>query len=496
MLSSDLDHFNKDGDVQRGLKAVVGGMCNAETTSDSEWAALDEAYRKLSARFGLSEDDWADVVDWALTKDGMNDTGVGRSDAKKVWSKYDPVDQYAGIEHNFVQAGNKYGHVEPAYFVDALGSNLTETGRLGWISWCMGQSNDDRAVIWAMCQGDIDAFDGKKVAAELRTAKDRSGYDRMSIRLVLDRVTGQLAKHAADVKKLIASDPIYGQMFDIAKKERAGWKPNPELLALDVAMEDAMVSQSRRASEGCAETTLKALLSSVSKIPAKTFTLHRKADEEAMIFFGKMTDVIASGLLSQPDSFLAANAYAMCQDMTGSKSHDAPLITSLVRNAGGEWAGFRGPRTAAQTRIFQANLQPDARDARIDFPQIERDWFGDRDGGGWRGSYGTVTKVSSKGGKIRIEFQKKKHQEYVSLNCKKTGRIQAIRANGDVVYEETCSDSKLITSMEGPDPVDVSAEQGKGVKAGMFVNVVEGYVLTAWPAKSDIPVVILGQPVK
>jgi hypothetical protein len=385
------------------------------------------------------------------------------------------------------------GSTDPAYFVDALGSKLTEGGRVAWINWCLKQ---DKPVVWATCQGDIDALDGNKLAAELRAASGHAGRDRMLIRLEYDEVKGKLAAHAADVKKLIAKDPIYGQMFDIAKKQYSGWKASADVVALQVAMEDALISQSRKASDGCGDKTWKAVLASVSKIPAKTFQLHRKEKEETTVYLWRMNGVVASGLLSEPDEYLAVNAHAMCKDMTSTANDD--MLMGLIYSVGLRWSGFRGPRTAAQTRIFQANLKPDDRGARIDYPDIARFWFGDHNNAGsGEGGYGTVTKRAPKGGKVHFEFQKHKHQEYVSLNCKSTGRIQAIRDNGEIVYEETCADSKLITTMEGQDPLDISGDTAKAVKPGMVVDIEHGVVLVAWPnEKSDTPSLILGQPVK
>jgi hypothetical protein len=473
------------------LKAVAFALCNPDRASVPK-SAVDEEYRKLSARLGLSDDDWADVVEWSMAR--MHDSRITAPDQKKPWSQYDPMEQFAGVERNFVTAGGKMGAVDAPYFVDALGARLTETGRLGFIEWCMSNGGDDKPVISAMCQGDIDAFDPKKVAGEIRASKGHDGWDRMQIRFALAEVGADIATHAAGVKKLVAKDPIYGQMFDIAKKARAEWKASADLVTLATAMEDAMITASRRASDGCADKTTKAVLSSVSKIPANYFVLHRKADQEVGVYLSDMRSVIASALLSEPDEFLAINAHAMCRDMTNT----GDMLMGLVYSAGSRWPGFRGSRTAALTRIFQANLQPDDRDAQIHYPDVHRMWFGDHNGAGrGHGGYGTVTKVSTKGGKTHIEFQKKKHQEYVSLHCKKTGRIEAIRDNGEIVYEETCSDSKLVTSMVGQDPLDVSADQGKSVKPGMVIDVSSDYVLMGWPnAKTDKPSVILGQPVK
>ena len=497
MVTGDLDGFLKDGDVRGGLKGVLEKKCQPDSLSDADWRAVEDAYVKLSARLGLSDDDWNDVADWAITKNNRNPEPELSAEArKKAWSQLDAIDQFAGLDHNFIGPGP----ADMAYFVDALGPKLSESARAGYIAECLkpGLHPTDKAVAWAMCQPDIDAFDAKKVFAEMHADTTHDGQDRIYIRLVADDVAHALPQHAIEVKKLLAKDPVFGKMFDIAKKERAGWKPSGDVLALQVAMEDALVSQSRKASDGCADKTWKAVLSSVSKIPAKTFQLHRKEKEETAIYLSKMNGVVASGLLSEPDAFLAVNAHVMCRNATNTAAED--MLMGLVYGVGSRWAGFRGPRTAAQTRIFQANLQPDDRDARIEYPDVShsRGWFGDHNGAGSGvGGYGTVTKVASKGGKVHFEFQKHKHQEYVSLNCKSTGRIQAIRDNGEIVYEETCADSKLLTTMEGQDPLDLNAETAKAVKVGMVLDVDRGAVLLAWPnEKSDTPSLVLGQPVK
>jgi hypothetical protein len=485
---ASVEYDLKSPEVANQLKGVAYLLCNPGT--DADMKLVDDAYHKLSTRFGLDDAAWADVADWSINERSE----PTKFDQKKPWSQLDPLEQYQGVENNFVQASNKMGTADPAYFVDALGSKLTESGRVGWIRWCL---NQNKPVVWAMCQPDIDALDGNKLAAELRAATGASGRDRMSLRLQYDDIKSKLAAHAADVKKLIAKDPIYGQMFDIAKKQRTDWKPSADAAALQVAMEDAMISGSRKASDGCADKTWKAVLASVSKIPAKTFQNHRKESEERRLYLWRMRGVVASGLLSEPDSYLAVNAHAMCNAMTSTANDD--VLMGLVYAVGTRWSGFRGPRTAAQTRIFQTNLQPDDRGAQIEYPDTSRFWFGDHNNAVGHGpsADGTVTKATLKGATVHIEFQKHKHQEYVSLNCKSTGRIQAIRDNGEIVYEETCADSKLLTTMEGPDPKDVDAETNKAVKAGMVVDIDSGILTVAWPnEKSDTPALVLGQPVK
>lgn len=497
MVSGNLDSFLKKDDVRQGLKYVVDKKCEADSLSDEEWRAVEDAYAKLSARLGLSEDDWNDVVDWAVEKMTRNPYPTLTGDMqKKPWTQLEPIDQFGGLEYNGVVAGNVGGAVDMPYFVDALGPKLSEAARAGYIADCLkpGLKPTDKAVAWAMCQGDIDVFDAKKVFAEMHADTTHDGQDRIYIRLVADDVAHDLAGHAADVKKLIAKDPIYGQMFDIAKKERSGWKANPDVLALQVAMEDGLVRQSRKASEGCADKTMKAVLSSVSKIPAKSFQLHRTTDEEPNQYLWDLDSVIASGLLSEPDAYLAVNADVMCANMTDAED----MFVELEHAVGARWAGLRGPRTATQTRIFMAGLQPDDRDTSIAYPRIERMWFGGGRGGGkGAGAYGTVTKVAAKGAKVHVEFEKKKHQWYESFNCHDTNHVQGIRDNGEIIYESICKGSKLVTSMVGPDPVDLAVDQGKAIKPGMVADIRYGLVLAAWPNnKSDTPSIILGQPVK
>lgn len=488
----------KSADVEENLMFVAYALCtDPDVDIGMPRSAVDEAYKKLSARLALSEDDWKDVAAWAIAGGDRSGRPSLNGDArKKPWSQLDPIEQFAGLGDNWISGGN----VDKAYFVDALGPKLSESARAGYIADCLkpGLHPTDQAVAWAMCQPDIDAFDPKKVFAEMHADTSHDGTDRIYLRLVADDLAHELPAHAAEVKKLLAKDPIFGQMFDIAKQQRTSWKPSSDVLALQVAMEDAAVSGSRRASEGCGDKTWKAVLGSVSKIPAKTFQLHRKEQDVTATYLWSMRDVVASALLSEPDPFLAVNAHAMCRDTTKTAQQDA--LMGMIYRIGPRWAGYRGPRTAAQTQIFMANLQPDDRDTSIVYPEVShsRSWFGDHNGAGSGvGGYGTVTKVGAKGGKVHLEFQKHKHTTWEAYGCKKTSRIQAIRDSGEIVYEENCAGARAVVTMEGQDPLDLDAETAKAVKVGMVLDIENGMVLVAWPnEKTDLPALVFGQPVK
>lgn len=482
----------KGTDARQDLDVIATAQCNPGDVADKDWPAIDAAYRNYSTRLGLDAAAWADVADWLASDDPYHWPNL-KIEGKQT-SKLDPMEQLVGIETN--TAGGKT-QVDPEYFLDSLGPKVSETARAYYISKCIKNSNP---TAWAVCQGDIDVLDGKKLFAEMNAATTHKGRDRMYVRLVLDEVKRALPAHAAKVKELTA-DPAWAEYFKLAKQQRADWdarwKAGGDLLALADEMDAALVDPSGHAGS-CVARSWAAVKAAAAKIPAKSFTLFRPEKEELMMFVNDARATIPGVLMNTPEGYLAGNAYAICWSI---QPHDSDNrrpkdgLAEAIEDMGWQWRGFRGPRNGVEQEIFNSEAMPKA--GAPSLLMLFRPWFEQRSHHDSNGASGIVTAVKVKGSKVTFEFQKKKHQEYVSLNCRNTNHVQAIRDNGEVVYDQICADSKLITTMDGPDPYSVSAENAKGVKPGMYIFATGDFLFFAWKdAKLGVPAIVLGQPAK
>lgn len=490
-------------DVEDQLRAVQYLMCNPAQVDFNEpqsWPAIDAAYKQLSARFALTDADWTDVVEWANAYGGNRFHSPKSVDPKKPWSQLSPYEQWNGMEHNAIAAGKMYGGVDAAYFADALGTKLSELGRLGWVNKCMVRPDSSSApVTWAICQPDIDLLDSKKILAEVKSDKNIPVEERMAFRLAVDGLKQKLADHAADVKQLLAKDPVYAQIFDVAKKARAEWDgraPNDASAVLE-AMEEALVTNSRKATDGCHDKTWSVVKSVVSKVPAKAYETKRKDNDYDIEYMSRVRDHIANAVVNNIDGYAAASAYVVCRNLTAKGQFpEEDGFAGSVETAISRWPGLRGPRTTGISRVMLAGLTPDDRDARIEYPEMKRPMYSDVNGS-FHGNYGTVSKIVAKGDKVHFEFQQHKVTWEQPVGCRDTNKIRGIRSDGSIEYEYVCKGTVTKSAMEGPVPSDVSAETAKSVKNGMVIMIFFNDVLAAWKDnKSTVPVLVLGQPVK
>jgi hypothetical protein len=388
--------------------------------------------------------------------------------------------------------------VDEAYAADALGGRVSESGRLGYIAQCVDAA---MPVVMAMCQADIDALDAKKLFGELH-ATGHTGVERMAVRFAYDQVVQQLPKRQEAVKKLLASDPAYKQMFDIAKQQRtewdSRWKANAEPLQMAAAMDDAYVTGSRKLSSGCQDKAWHALAVAIPSVPAKRFITPRKDDIDTE-YARAVKYNAANALLAEPESYLASAALATCyllekpKDIAKEPNADVPsvLISELDY-----WSGMRGPRTSTATRILQAGLQFDDRAAKVEVPKFRRYWDTELDT--MHGAFlGTVTAAKPKGDKINLVFQTKAVKTYQSYGCKNTNHVNGIKSNGEFSYEYTCAGAREVIEHEGPTPDDFTKNFAAVAKPGTVIVAVGDTVFVVWPnAKAPAPTFVLGQPVK
>lgn len=482
-VQSDDDLERAMGDnFDWALPAISGSLCKPE--DDKTRAARDqlEARRQAwMAKLQLTEADWAtDVIEWGNIDFSQRNTPYISPNHKAAWSTIGPVEQFAliaidtGMSNSFaLQNGAK------TYMADAF--KPTEAGRLAYVIECI-DSDDVRPVMWATCQADIDALDFKKIAAELRADSGRSMHDRMVVRRAYYKLQERLAAHPARVKELFAKDPAYGKMFEIAKAARKEWqdsvKSRAEALAVVSAMDDARVTNSKKALDGCHDKAWPHFTAAVAMLGAKRFE-NVKDDRKNGVTF---TENALGAVLATPEGYLAANALISCQ---GSQ------YDYLNKNLGDGLQyrpGFRGPRTSALTAIRAANLELDERGAKINYPSFGLP-LAIGDGPKTKGDgyvKGVIAKVTPEGDLVKITFPKSTGTQEYCASSRKTGRISRIDSSGNIYYESVCLKYETERIDTTPDPVTVDKRYAAGLKPGMYVATVGGIVEAVW-AKSSSP---------
>jgi len=477
----------KRDDPTWALYYLVATTCSRDPDVEAQRAKLEEARRYWNQKLGMIEADWADVAAWALQGQGARYPNSGffmEVGEKRPWSQYDALEQFMALRTQ---------GTDTHYLMDALGARLTETGRLAYIEACLGH-HDAPEVIWAMCQADIDAFDPAKVSVELRDvhpAGDQPvGYQRTIARLVNLNVRELLAAHAGEVKALIAKDEAYGKLFALSKATAEEWKgfvaSNADLLALVSAMDDARITSSRKALEGCEDKTWAAWTGAMAKIPAKEFEgMH---DEPA----GLVVDKAMAPIIRDPGAYLASLAVALCR-----ASSERDEVVHGLGNLMERWPGFRGPRNAALNAMVSAGITLDDRNAQLRFPFVTREWFGPRRYGRDGGSgLGVIAKVTAKGKQVHVEFVAKMVKQVQCAETRETHRLARIEPNGQLIYQQKCVRSQVITVNQASDPQDVDARYAAGLEPGVFTSIVCGIAEGVWPSPTaEIPTVILGVPV-
>jgi len=496
-------------DLSKGLEDLptvivtfAQATCLPSPEAESNKAQIDKARAAWSKKLMMTEDDWADVVEFAemrapdrswgniaVNTQGQK-MGIGDS-LKRAWTGFDAVDQWALIVNDVGGSGDFT--LDDNYFVDSLGPNLTETGRAAYIKTCL---KGDNPVQWAMCQNDIDHLDLTKLAAELHAIKTYTGAPKMMIRVQVEKLKAALVKHAADVKALIAKDAGYQRLFDVAATVNKDWAgrytKDAALVALAQEMDDARATNSRKAFAGCQDKTWNAMKTALAAIPAKSFE-GMTDDKEHSKWFA--TDAMGP-LVSNPNVYLAAVAMVTCNTKGLEKDGRADELVNRLTGAMNRWPGFRGPRTGTESIIMTSGVELDDRDAKLDYPGVSRA-FGGGQGDGKYGGYGILASVKKSGDTAVITFKKQLAKQEQCATVKYSNRISMIRNDGGIVYQSTCTSWETITVNNAPDPQTVYARYVDGLKPGMRVSVVGDIVAGSWAnPKAKVPTTVFGAAVK
>jgi hypothetical protein len=480
----DVGKVHKETDAADALYTLVAAFCAPDADATAQARELAATRKRWSKRLHMTEADWVDAAAWAVTHHSDRNPSIYPPE-KTAWSKYGPIDQWAGVLRSTM--GDSSQTSDPAYVADAFGAGLTEAGRLGYIMVCI---QGERPAEWAMCADDIARFDAAKLSTELRGDTRRTAKERITVRLEAYQTVSKFPAHQARVKALLGKDPAYARLFSLAEATReewnGRWKSDAELLAVTASMDDARVTRSRKAAEGCEETTWQAWKSVVSAMPAKKFAAIRHEPGNSF------TEQAMAVIVGQPQGYLAGMSLYNCA--RSSKSED--FLIRALGEAMYRWPGFRGPRTATHTAIVTAGIELDDRDAQIEYPDVMRSWIA-RSSGSSGGGEGSIKSVKASGKTVTIQFVNIKKQQTVCIKGHHTRRITQIRSDGGLVYEYVCTKEKTETiTVPQASPQTVNARYAAGIKPGMFVAVTEDVVTAAYAKGGKAPSMIAGVPVK
>jgi hypothetical protein len=468
-------------DASHAMRILVGAYCRPNQDTERDAKLVDAAFKNWSAKLSMSESDWADAVAYMNARYGGN---LAVTNPKAGWSKWSPIDQYIGIQ----ASSSVNPPYDQSYVADALDDKLTALGRAAYVKYCVhSQSN----VAFAMCQADIDAYDRKAIAAELRSDATHDAWSKMSIRLDLYALDKKLAEHAKKVKALVASDQAYSKMFELAaaaRKEFAS-KVDPKLLELVLALDEAKLTKSRKASDGCFAKTWPAFQAAVSALPAKAYD--GLIDDRLKARTSPMEQALAL-VVQSPNGYLAGSALYYCTSFDDKQDFLSRMLGVVMAYS----PGYRGPRNAAHMAIRAANITLDDRDARLTYPDLTRSMSANASAGG--GGKGEIAKVTIKGDTAVIEFANVKTKQQDCIKGHETRRLRQIQSDGTLVYEYVCDQWKTVTIDQPPFAAQtVKSIYATGLKKGMFVHTTEDVVTHAYAKNgAKVPAFIAGVAVK
>jgi hypothetical protein len=486
----------QDTEDPRGLlDQLVKLTCSSDPGLEAKRGELAKLHAEWSKNFAMNDADWADAL--AYTKEhgaGSNSITLQAN----TFATLSPIDQFAAITDGFAKVSSN-----PLYVADVLDGNLTEAGRLGFLTSCAKEGSvtreDGGMSMWAICQGDADKLDPAKFATEMRGDTSHTAVERMRVRIKFYTTRQKLEKNGQLAQKLIKKDDAYKKMFDSAAKGRAEWAKtvgsNKELLDLVQTMDSAVMFHSRKQAAGCEDKTAAALATAVATIPAKSFAAMHDDREDPFKGFAKQAGPL---LVNTPVVNLAATAYALCR--TTSASATGRFLSRYLQ----EVPGMRGPRGAAFSQLLQQKFELDDTNLKEPpLPKIGPRPF-DSSGGEVMSAGGVVKGVKPAADKtktvVNLEKTTRKQEDCVKEHT--TNRIIGIRDSGTVEYERICDKTAIVTHDTTWQDFTVTAESAKLLKSGLVFSStygaqLEGEVIALWPNKdAKLPSVVLGAKLK
>ena len=468
---------------------LAQATCWPTAEAEAHAADIETARQGWSKRLDMIDSDWADAAAYATQDHATKQNGrvrIHEDKIKTAWSSFDAMDQWGMISEPVGGSGALV--LDTDYLVDALGLHLTEIGRAAYVRKCIASP---LPVEWATCQGDIARLDYGKIATELRASTAYSGIERMRIRISIDALRKEsLPAHAAEIKKLIATDAGYQKLFDASDatwKEWTGrYKTDAAVIELAGAMDDARATNSRKAYAGCEDRTWQMWKSLLATIPAKAFADHDKDETFGHAAMGP--------ILSNPSLYLASVAMLTCMTVGQDHDHHADILIRELGSAMERWPGFRGPRTATQSAILTTGITLDDRDAQIEHPHVDRPFAagtGSRGGGS-----GVVGSLKPSGKTAVVTFKKQLVRQVQCAEGRRTNQVTQIRPDGSLIYATVCIRNETVTVDKASDPQTVNARYVEGLAPGMFVSIIEDVVLSARKPGAAVPSMVFGVAVK
>jgi hypothetical protein len=477
-----------DGDPRSTLETLAKYQCSDSEDANAHRADLDKARDAWGAKYGLRDADWADVIVWRANNSITLANEVAL--ANRTFATLSPIDQYIAIERGDEKV-NAVGGIDNLYMSDILDAQLSDVGRVGVLDWCLKDSMidaDEQVVRWAACQADIDKFDPNKVFEQVRGDTAHDGFARMSIRVEAHDMVKRIKAVADKKAALIKQDAEYGKVFAVAEKARTDWTraigANAKLLELTRDLEGAQFFHSRKLYEGCEVKTHDALVAAAGKIPASAFAATAANFDKA------------SGTLAKnPELFVAAVGYIVCQPKTNTARYLAKVITGA--------AGARGPRSAALDAIMGTTFTfDDTTKKGLRYPSFWARPYRLDDPSGV-GEAGVIATVKPGKDGVVVTFEKKKRME---ADCIKEhqGRPVRIRDSGSIEYEIIC-DKTAMVAHEASTMSDtiIDPAYAKWLKPGVMIAFTgrnsngASDVIALWPSKSaKAPSWLLGATVK
>jgi hypothetical protein len=497
---SDQDDDASDlsaAEPERVLEALAKTACSTNPAVDAQRGQIDRAREAWGKKYGLVGADWADMI--AYSK--INGYTFEADLSTKNLAGLTPIDQFIAIENGLV-GHNQTPIADQIYAADALGTHLTQTGRLAFLTKvCFKEpplfvGDHGLAATWAICQADLDAFDLQKLYAELRSDTAHDPADRMYLRFVAHDAPAQIANVRKREQALLANDAEYKRVFAVAAKAAATWQgavaKQPDLLQLAQDMDGAVLSHSRRAYAGCAARTEAALEHAVATIPAKAFDrMYDVRDAPDSGFGAKAAAVLANN----PLVYLAGTAFALCQPTTGR----AAYLTAAF----GEMPGFRGPRSAAQTALLTAEFKfDDMSKKKLPVPGTGHRPIGSVVKGANTMTAGGVVKgLKPKKNLVQVNLQKTLIKQEDCVKEHSTHRITRIRSDGTIQYQSICDKWAVVTHDHTWSNFTLAPPTTKWLKRGEMFSANygrdDGDVIAVWPNKrAKRPSLVLGAKVK
>jgi hypothetical protein len=465
-------------DARYVIPELMAASCGPEGEYAGKQKDIEAIRAKWAKKLAMNEADWGEGVAYGALENWQKGSGVRLKDPKKAWSKLDPIDQFFALSDNYGSSGHISNDKD--YFVDAIDGKLTALGRAGYVFTCLEHPSWEKPVNWAMCADDIAKLDWDKVRAEMAATTSYEPEVKLQLRLKFLEIQQKLPEHLAKVKAIIAKDPGYAKIFEIADKTRKQWAAggvvDAPVLELALQMDDARITNSRSAFTGCEDKTWPVWRKAVGTISAKQYEGIRDDRENGVSFLhGAFGPII-----NNPNAYVASVAYVICMGVGGDRDK-ADVLTRELASAMERWPGFRGPRNAIQTAVMAAGIVLDDRDAKIDYGEVTRGWTvsgGSHGGGG----IGVVATVKPSGKKATVAFKKETAKENRCTSSKMTNRISQIMSNGTIVYYHNCLKWEMVTVDKTSSDQTVSAKYLEGVKPGVRLTNIEDVVVATWPS--------------